>query len=61
VPVSTALHEKIDCLSRLTGRPEEESIAQAIQNGLAALHSKYVSEAYLDERRSTNPPAYLAL
>ncbi|MBM3211547.1 hypothetical protein FJZ33_04950 [Candidatus Poribacteria bacterium] len=41
------IRDKLDYLSRMTGRSESEIVAEAIDEGLTELYRKYIIELYL--------------
>jgi predicted DNA-binding protein len=45
-----SIHDKLDYLSRETGRSEAEIVAEAIETGLTELYRRQITNAYLSGR-----------
>lgn len=47
MPIVQTLREKLDYLVRLTGRSEEEIMADAVKEGISELYRKQIANAYI--------------
>lgn len=45
--MSQTIRDKLDYLTRATGRTEAEIVAEAIEEGLTELYRKYIANSYL--------------